>query len=89
MNATPRQLRKVSRVPVTTVGAWLRRARTHRKLSQEAVASAIGVSQRLVSRWENGESRVPREHLVSILRHHRIPRHRWLDVLLLPQGTSA
>lgn len=37
-----------------TVGALLRGGRTTAKLTQDAVAAAVGVRQSTVSAWENG-----------------------------------
>ena len=38
------------------IGAFLKELRNHNNLTQEQIAEKLGVSQRSVSRWENGGS---------------------------------
>lgn len=54
---------------VTTVGANLKAAREARELTQKQVAEAIGVTNRDVSRWENGKVEPGRKyrHLLADL----------------------
>lgn len=45
----------------------LKTGRAIRGLSQDEVAEIYGVSRRTYQRWENGDSNVPSNHLLSIL----------------------
>ena len=38
------------------IGAFLKELRNHNNLTQEQIAEKLGVSQRSVSRWENGNT---------------------------------
>lgn len=55
-----------------TFGLRLRKARTQRNLSQEAVAAELGVSKSQVSAWENENERVPSKHLAKLSRMLRL-----------------
>ena len=45
---------------------WIKEARRSRKLSQEALAKRLGVSQSLISMWERGESDPDSDQLLQL-----------------------
>lgn len=57
-----------------SVGELLRKHRVEvLKLNSREAADLLGVSQTLISMWENNVRALTEEHLVSILREYRIP----------------
>ena len=46
--------KEVQRMDPIRIGAFLKELRTERNMTQEAIAGKFGVTQRSVSRWENG-----------------------------------
>ena len=72
-----------------TLPEWLRRTRSVVNATQEDIATGIDVSPQLVGRWERGETRVRRRHLVKLLRYFRTPRDQWASVLELPDRVPS
>lgn len=55
-----------------TIGNLIKKARTARKLSLEALGEKLGVSRQLVWQWEKGESD-PRKHIAGLSQHLEMP----------------
>ena len=55
------QLRATDKTEAETMRAEVRAARRARKVSQDALAKMLGVSQRQLSRWETGDADLPVE----------------------------
>ena len=70
----------------TTVGPLLKEWRSHRRMSQLALASAADVSQRHISFVESGRSTPSRELLLHLARAMDIPL-RDQNLLLTAAGT--
>jgi transcriptional regulator with XRE-family HTH domain len=51
----------------TDLGPALRKLREARKLSQEQLAMKLGVTQRLVSRWEIGPNLVSQKNFLKVV----------------------
>lgn len=67
-------------------GAYLRSLRDKQGLTQEAVASDMGISSRTLSRWENGETEPPATALAALV---RLLNGSVADALALLLDTSA
>jgi len=52
--------------PVRSLGAFLRRLREERELTQKQVAKDLGISQSALSAWESGQTLPPRPQIVRI-----------------------
>ena len=56
-----------------TLGETIRNVRQEKKLSQEFVAEALGVSRQAVSKWENGTSDPSTSNLIALSKLFDIP----------------
>lgn len=52
--------------PVRSLGAFLRRLREERELTQKQVAKELGISQSALSAWESGQTLPPRPQMARI-----------------------
>ncbi len=52
--------------PVRSLGAFLRRLREERELTQKRVAKELGISQSALSAWESGQTLPPRPQIARI-----------------------
>lgn len=52
--------------PVRSLGAFLRRLREERELTQKRVAKELGISQSALSAWESGQTLPPRPQIVRL-----------------------
>ena len=52
--------------PVRSLGAFLRRLREERELTQKQVARDLGISQSALSAWESGQTLPPRPQIERI-----------------------
>ncbi len=61
------------------IGRFLRELRRERSLTQEEVAEILGVSNRSVSRWENGVTMPDLDLLIQIARYYDVEVGEILD----------
>lgn len=66
-------IRKENGFTKTTLGETIRNCRLDKKLSQEFVAEALGVSRQAVSKWENGTSDPSTSNLIALSRLYEVP----------------
>lgn len=54
------------------IGAFLKELRNHNNLTQEQIAEKLGVSQRSVSRWENGNTMPDISVLIELADYYEV-----------------
>ncbi len=57
---------------IKSLGNVLKEQRTNKKMTQEFVAEAIGVSRQAVSKWENGQSDPSTSNLIALAKLYSI-----------------
>lgn len=73
---------------VTAVTAFLREYRLLKKISQKALAEAIGLSPRQTNRWERGRSQLKEEQLLRAMHYLKIPMAAITELITKEEATA-